>query len=202
MTDAMLEVGVAQFTLPGEARSGDRCHLVQSRERAMVAVIDGLGHGAQAAIAAEAACEVLDAPGRHSVTELMLRCHERLRGTRGAAMTLFEFDLKQQRLEWLGVGNIAVVLLHPEPSGKLTRTELLVRSGVVGDSLPATAPATVRVVPGDVLVAATDGVGADFPDDIERIEPPQRLAERLLEEHRNGHDDALVVVARIQWGSS
>lgn len=196
----MLEVGIAQATLPGELQSGDRCHVRQAGDRALIGVVDGLGHGAKAAIAAEAACEVLNASGGNSVTELMLRCHERLRETRGAAMTLLDLDLAQQRLEWLGVGNIAAVLLHPSPSGKLDRTELLVRGGVVGVSMPPPVPSATRIVPGDMLVIATDGVDAGFADGIDRLEPPRRLADRLLGQHRGGHDDALVVVARVQWG--
>lgn len=201
MTRGMLDVEIAQSTLPGELQSGDRCHVHQGEHRALIGVIDGLGHGAKAAVAAEAACEVLDAPGGDSVTGLMVRCHERLRETRGAAITLLELDLRQQRLEWLGVGNIAAVLLHPLPSGKLDRTGLLVRGGVVGVNMPPPAPSSIRIVPGDMLVIATDGVGAAFADSIERLEPPRRLADRLLAQHRNGHDDALVLVARVQWGA-
>lgn len=201
MTRGMLDVGIAQSTLPGELQSGDRCHVRQGEDRALIGVIDGLGHGAMAAVAAEAACEVLDAPGGDSVTGLMVRCHERLRETRGAAITLLELDLAQQRLAWLGVGNIAAVLLHPSPAGKVDRTELLVRGGVVGVAMPPPAPSSTRIVPGDMLVVATDGIGAGFADSIDRLEPPRRLADRLLAQHRNVHDDALVLVARVQWGA-
>ena len=201
MTRDMLEVGIAQAALPGELQSGDRCHVHQLEERALIGVIDGLGHGSKAAIAAEAACEVLHASGGDSVTGLMIRCHERLRETRGAAITLLDIDLRQQRLEWLGVGNIAAVLLHPSPSGKLDRTELLVRGGVVGVSMPSPSLSSTRIVPGDMLVVATDGVGAGFADSIDRLEPPRRLADRLLAKYGNGHDDALVVVARVHWGA-
>ena len=202
MTRSLLEIGLAQFTLPGQAQSGDRCYLKQDEERAVIGVVDGVGHGPQAAEAAALACEVLADDGAAPLRELMVRCHERLRGSRGAAIALLAVDRQRQRLEWLGVGNVAVLLLHPAATGQLARTELFLRAGVVGDSLPATAASQMRIVPGDVIVAATDGVDTGFLDSIARLEPPQRLAERLLAEHRNGHDDALVLVARVQWGVS
>jgi hypothetical protein len=52
-----------------------------------------------------------------------------------------------------------------------------------------------------MVVAATDGIRSSFVDALRR-EPPQRLADRLLENHRTGHDDALVVVARMAGGDS
>jgi negative regulator of sigma-B (phosphoserine phosphatase) len=116
-------------------------------------------------------------------------------------MTLMNLDMKARRLEWVGVGNIMALLLHPQASGKVSRTELYVRGGVVGVSIPATVVPGVNIAPGDLVVAATDGVDIGFVDDIGRAEAPQNLAERLLERYRNGHDDALVVVARIHWGN-
>ena len=201
MTRRILDVGVAEFTLPGQPCSGDRYHLHQTSDHALIGVIDGLGHGAEAAVAAEAACGQLAAADTQSVGQLLARCHEELRGTRGAAMTLMNLDMKARRLEWAGVGNIMALLLHPQSSGKLARTELYVRGGVVGVSIPATVASGVNIAPGDLVVAATDGVDIGFADHVTRPEALQKLADRLLGEHRNGHDDALVLVARVLWDS-
>lgn len=202
MTRGILDVGVAEFTLPGEPCSGDRYHLHQSSSHALIGMIDGLGHGAEAAAAAEAACGQLAAADNQSVGQLLARCHEHLRGTRGAAMTLMNLDMQARRLEWVGVGNIMALLLHPQSSGKMASTELYVRGGVVGVSIPATVASGVNIAPGDLVVAATDGVDLGFVEDIGKPEAPQQLAERLLERHRHGNDDALVLVARIHWGSA
>jgi hypothetical protein len=199
MTRGILDVGVAEFTLPGEPCSGDRHFVHQAGSHALIGVIDGLGHGAEAGVAAEAACGQLAEADHQSVGQLLARCHEQLRGTRGAAMTLMNLDMKARRLEWVGVGNIMALLLHPQSSGKMAQTELYVRGGVVGVSIPATVASGVNIAPGDLVVAATDGVDIGFVEDIGRPEAPQKLADRLLERHRNGHDDALVLVARIHW---
>src|SRR5256885_9190382 len=57
---ALIEWGVASLALPGEAESGDR-HLVKPvGTGVLVAVVDGLGHGAEAAAAAQAAVAALE----------------------------------------------------------------------------------------------------------------------------------------------
>lgn len=198
MKRRLLDIGIAQMVSPGEVQSGDRCIVQDTSERALIGVIDGVGHGPEAAHAAEAARSALDEPANHSVGALMLRCHERLLETRGAAMTLMAFDAQTLQLEWSGVGNVAAVLLHPEPSGQLRRTDLFVRSGVAGVLMPSIAVSSARFAPGDMVVAATDGVHSSFADHINRIEPPQQLAERLLARYQTGNDDALVVVANIR----
>lgn len=194
----LLEVGIAQAVSPGEVQSGDVCFLQELDDRALLGVIDGLGHGAEAAQAAEAARAALDGPPDQSVGALMMRCHEQLRETRGAAMTLIAFDGHKLQLEWIGVGNVAAVLLHPEISGKLRRTDLFVRGGVAGVQVPSMVVSSARFALGDMVVAATDGVHTSFADNINRMEPAQQLAERLLGRYQTGHDDALVVVARIR----
>lgn len=199
MSRGILEVGVAEFTLPGQPCSGDRHYLHQTSDHALIGMIDGLGHGAEAAVAADAACGQLAGADNQSVGQLLARCHEQLRGTRGAAMTLVNLDMRARRLEWVGVGNIMTLLLHPQSSGKFAQTELFVRGGVVGVSIPATVASGVNIAPGDFVVAATDGVDIRFASDIAKPESPQKLAERLLQRYCNGHDDALVLVARVLW---
>jgi phosphoserine phosphatase RsbX len=186
------------MTSPGEVRSGDRCFVQQSGNQALVGVIDGLGHGAEAAVAADTARAVLAGPAPRSLTALLHSCHEQLRSTRGAALTLMTFDAVACRLEWIGVGNVVAVLLHPEPTGRLRSKELYVRSGVAGKQLPSIIASSARVARGDMVVAATDGVHYSFIEGIRRIEPPQQLAERLLRSYGTGRDDALVLVASIQ----
>jgi hypothetical protein len=198
MTQRVIDIGIAQLTLPGEIESGDRCVVKLFENRAMVGVIDGLGHGEDAARAAAAAAEVLEAFGHESVGALMARCHERLRETRGAAITLIVFDCAAGLLRWTGAGNVKAVLLHREPSGDPCSTELLVRGGVAGAVLPSTAASTVDIARGDIVAIATDGVRPGFINGIKGGEPLQALAERLLEQYQTSQDDALLAVVRVQ----
>src|SRR6266566_2502074 len=79
----MAEYGVAKFVLPGEGESGDQ-HLVCCNENGiLVAAIDGIGHGAEAANAAKAATAVLRNGIGEPIISLVTACHEKLRSTRG-----------------------------------------------------------------------------------------------------------------------
>jgi negative regulator of sigma-B (phosphoserine phosphatase) len=56
--------------------------------------------------------------------------------------------------------------------------------------------ATVDLRPGDSVMFATDGVDADFTATSALTMPAQDQAERILERHAKGTDDALAVVVR------
>ena len=192
-----IEIGIAQLARRGEVRSGDRCVVKTAAERTLIGVIDGVGHGPEAALAADAAVEVLETFAGESVSPLLRRCHERLRNTRGAAITLIVLDAVARAAEWVGAGNVAAVVSQTEPPGKKHCRELLVRSGIAGSLLPSTDAFSLTVHGGDTLVLATDGVRRAFIDDVASGEPVQRLAEQLLARYGTSEDDALVVVARL-----
>jgi phosphoserine phosphatase RsbX len=72
----------------------------------------------------------------------------------------------------------------------------VVLGGVVGFNLPQVRMSTVALEPGDAVALATDGVAADYSVSLEPGVPAQQLAERVLEKHGKGTDDALAVVVR------
>src|SRR4051794_4565171 len=99
---SVIEWAVASRALGGAPVSGD-CHLVVARpDGALVAVVDGLGHGAEAATAAEIAVATLSAHAHEPAIQLVERCHDRLRGSRGVVMSLATFDTPGNTLTWLG----------------------------------------------------------------------------------------------------
>jgi len=60
----LLEWGVAELVLPGQTESGDRYLVTPTPEGGLVAVVDGLGHGAEAAEAAKGAVRSLSVTGK------------------------------------------------------------------------------------------------------------------------------------------
>jgi phosphoserine phosphatase RsbX len=193
----IIEYGIATYALPGEAQSGDR-HLVLHRaEGVLIAAIDGLGHGPEAAFAAESAVSILQSSSpEDSVISLVQRCHEGLRSTRGVVMSLASIDSKQGLLTWIAVGNVQGVLLRRQSTRASVPDELLLRAGVVGERLPPLQAAMLPITKGDTLVFVTDGIHSDFVLNLSPLEAPQKSAERILAEHRRGNDDALVLVTR------
>ena len=195
-TAPLLHWGVATLALAGQRESGD-LHLVRPLEGgACVAVVDGLGHGEEAAAAAKAAVATVERFAHEPPLSVVQRCHEALIGSRGVVMSIATFDAAHGTMTWLGVGNVEGVLQHVDWSERSARVSLVTRGGIVGGELPAVQAAIVPVTPGDTLVFATDGVRQEFVADISLREPPQRLADQILARFGKGTDDALVLVAR------
>jgi phosphoserine phosphatase RsbX len=192
----VVDWAVATLALEGEHESGD-LHVVSPFEGgALVAAIDGLGHGPEAAVAARSAAEALQRDSRRPVAELLERCHESLRGTRGAVITLASFNGSGATMSWAGVGNIEGTLLRAEPGEERPRESVMLVGGVPGHQLPTLRPNELHVSPGDTLVLATDGVRGGYLDLVDVTQSPQQLADHLLAEYGRGTDDALVLVAR------
>jgi serine phosphatase RsbU (regulator of sigma subunit) len=202
MTPVLVDIGIAERTLSGEQQSGDRCVVAATGRRVLLAVIDGVGHGAEAALAAATAAKILETFVHEPVDTLLQRCHTRLRATRGAAITLVVIDTDAPSLEWVGAGNVVAALQQVEPFGLPATRELLVRAGAAGASLPSTRASRLPLTRGDTLVIATDGVHPTFTNDITCNETPQHLADRLLQRYATLQDDALVLVARLKVAES
>jgi negative regulator of sigma-B (phosphoserine phosphatase) len=191
-----LERGEAGAPLAGEARSGDLAVFAPYDGGALVAVIDGLGHGAAAADAAEAAAAVLGERPDDPPELLLKRCHDALRSTRGVVATLAWFDLATSGLAWTGIGNVEGRLVRADRGEGDSNDSPTLFGGVLGWSLPAVRVVRTRLAPGDCVVMATDGVAADFGSSLAPGVPADEQAKRVLASHARGSDDALVVAVR------
>lgn len=187
--------GLATLSHPGESESGDRYVVKPFRAGVLVAVVDGLGHGPDAAIAARLAAATLYQYAHEPPADLFLRCNDLLRATRGAVITIASFDRVRWSMTWLGVGNVSCALVRADPLYKPRINQLFCRGGLVGSNLPELRPAVVPVAPGDILVFATDGVRLKFTEWLSpHSGPPQALADRILQRYATHTDDALVLV--------
>lgn len=194
----LIEWGVASFTLTGQNESGDR-HVVKSfPSNILLGVVDGLGHGDEAAHAAKVAVSVLEQGSpEESLVTLMQRCHEALKGTRGAAMTLLLLNARDNMLTWLGVGNVAAVMLRLNAGAPPPRETMLLRGGVVGYQLPDLRTLALPITRGDTLIVATDGIRSGFEEGMKVTDGPvEPLATKIMAQHCLHTDDALVLVAR------
>ena len=199
---AGLEWCVATRTLPGQANSGDHHLVLDLLAGTLIAAVDGLGHGREAAVAAETTIRTLRDNARRPLVEIVTRCHERLRDTRGVVMSLATFDPREGTLTWLGVGNVEGLVLRSESRNGPSAVRLLLSPGVVGRQLPALHVETFPVRHGDTLVFATDGVDREFDRELDSALPVQTLAGRILEQHVRDNDDALALIARFPDGRS
>ena len=196
-----LDCGIASQTLPGESESGDQYLVQPFAEGILVAVVDGLGHGGEAAEAARIAVRTLKQGAGDSVDSLVRRCHQSLLHSRGVVMTIASFTTRSNfesgnaAMTCLAIGNVGGVLVRAEKPDR-ERELLLLRAGVVGNNLPDLRTSVVPISPGDTLLLATDGIAEDFYQ-IGVNNSPQKVADQVLATHNKGTDDAMVLVARF-----
>lgn len=199
--DDVLEWGAASAVLPGQATSGDMYLVKAFPGGALAAVVDGLGHGEEALLASRRAIDLLSSQAGESVITQVNRCHEALRSTRGVAMTLVSFDFIENIVTVLGIGNVETVLVRGNRSATPSSETMLLRAGVVGYHLPPLRANVLPINPGDVVLFCTDGIDVSFTNRLSAADPPGRLANRILEEHFKGNDDALVLAVRFHGGN-
>jgi negative regulator of sigma-B (phosphoserine phosphatase) len=193
----LFECGVAKFVLPGQIESGDHHLICSNQDGILIAAIDGIGHGEEAANAAKAATSILKTHVDDPIISLVERCHNGLRLTRGVVLSLAFIDLSRTMMTWLGIGNIQGVLMRAGARKGTVQEMLLLRGGVVGSRLPPLQATVLPVARGDTLLFVTDGVRGEFTESLSALEGPQRAADRILERYHSGKDDALVLVVRL-----
>lgn len=192
----LIEVGVNVRVLAGETQSGDQ-YLVRPYEGGvLVAVVDGLGHGDEAAAAAKRAIEIIEAHAEEGVISLVNRCHRELVRTRGAVIALASVRATDNTMTWMSIGNVEGVLFRADTSILPHRESIFMRGGVVGYNLPPLRASVVPIARGDMFFLATDGIYQNFIDNIRLSESPQQAADRISANFARATDDALVLAAR------
>src|SRR6185312_17492503 len=122
---------------------------------AVVAVIDGLGHGPLAADAAASAVEVIQENGKRKPAELLDLMHGALRATRGAAAAVAAIDHERALVQYAGVGNIAASIFRDGNS-----RSLISHNGIVGHEVRKIQEFSYPWEPGSTLVMHSDGVSS------------------------------------------
>lgn len=196
--------GVASLTLPLQAGTpcGDLafCRPWPSPADAsacLLAIVDGLGHGPAAALAAEAAQGVLAAAEQAAAPDLprlMQALDRALASLRGAALGLMYVHAGQ--LDYAAVGNTRALCWRGQQF-----TRLPSQNGIVGGGLAA--PVLVQrlaVLPGDCLLLFTDGLDERLPLSVpwpEWQRDPGLLCQHLMQHARLGRDDAGVLALQV-----
>ncbi|MEH0845126.1 SpoIIE family protein phosphatase [Micromonospora sp. CPCC 205711] len=181
--------------ITGEQISGDAQAIRVVEGRHQVLVCDGLGHGALAASASDAALAAFrNAPAGPPVA-VVQHLHRSMSHTRGAALAVAELDRSAGLLRYSGLGNIAGAVLGADGS----RRGLVSLPGIAGHHRPAVREYDYPFPPGSLLVMQSDGVVdrwriEDYPGLAGRS--PLVVAATLLRDAGTRRDDACVLVAR------
>lgn len=192
---AAFDIAGVTLAAPGEQVSGDAWSVRKDPDHWLLVVADGLGHGPEAAEAADHMVALLHRmpSGTASPADVLERAHDPMRSTRGAAVTLVRLDLASAGLVVSGAGNVNGRLI----SG-VTDRSLLVQHGTLGVQVRRLQDMRYEWPDHAVLVLHSDGIQSRWKlDDVPGLlqAGPTCLAAWILRDHLRGRDDATVVVA-------
>jgi anti-sigma regulatory factor (Ser/Thr protein kinase) len=189
-----MEVGALALPLAGEDACGDGWAVGCHERGATLLAADGLGHGPQAAIAAQAAISTLGSNRELQPQQLMDRVHEALRITRGAAAAVAHIDCAQDELRFAGIGNISAWAYDGHG-----RRALVSHNGIVGHNMRKVQEFAVPFGPGALCIMHSDGVQTQWDLDAYPglcLRHPALVAAVLMRDFTRQRDDALVLAVR------
>jgi phosphoserine phosphatase RsbX len=196
MEDGFVDWSAAIFAVEGETVSGDMYLVRNFPGGILLAAVDGLGHGPEAAESAQTAISTLEKNPDQPVETLIRLCHDALKNKRGVVMSLASFDQSTYKMTWCGVGNVEARLLRAKPKPGLGHDSLLLKGGIVGHNLPTLIPIEVSIDPGDIVIFASDGIRSDFAENLSLKANPQQIVRDIIARSSKNTDDSLVVVVR------
>ncbi len=185
--------GVA-IPYPGERFCGDAWSYDQSDERTIVLIVDGLGHGRDAAVAADEAVAVFQANLHRGPGEILSYINDALKKTRGAVAGIVRIDHAASSLTYAAVGNTAASIISKQGSRSLVS-----HSGTLGVASPRMQEFQMDWPKDGVLIMHSDGLQSrwdllSYSGLISRH--PAVIGAALIRDFRRQRDDASVVVVK------
>jgi phosphoserine phosphatase RsbX len=174
---------------------GDTGKIYQYSEYCCLALVDVLGHGAEARAVAIQAETYLDAHYTEDPVSVLQDLHSQLSGTRGAVAAFCRLNLLTGLLEHAGIGNISVKLIAENPE------TLISRDGILGYRSASPHIVKTNMKPEDILLLHSDGIKSrvkfsDYPELLSNS--AQEIADTILKEYGTKEDDASCIVMKYQ----
>jgi anti-sigma regulatory factor (Ser/Thr protein kinase) len=179
---------------PGERFCGDAWAFHHTPDRTVVLLVDGIGHGWEAAEAAQEATTTFRKYADRAPGDILLSIHDALKKTRGAVAAIAEVRANEGTLTYAGVGNISAVVL----AGTGSRS-LVSHNGTLGMVTSRIQEFKVDWPADAVLVLHSDGLLSRW--DLSSyagliVRHPAVIGAALLRDFRRQRDDASVVVVK------
>jgi anti-sigma regulatory factor (Ser/Thr protein kinase) len=187
-------LGVVSVPLKGEDECGDDWTVSVADGRAVALLVDGLGHGPGAAVAALAALSAFPAVASRKPELMLATMHDALHHTRGAALSVTVIDRTRRTASFCGVGNVDGRVITRE-----TNRQLMPQSGIVGHAMPRLQASEVPWPLDACLIMHSDGISSrwrtdQYPGLLARH--PALIAGVIFRDCARDRDDATVLVLR------
>jgi anti-sigma regulatory factor (Ser/Thr protein kinase) len=187
-------VGGINVPFPGEEICGDAWTVRCTDASVDAVVVDGLGHGPEAAKASAAACAAFLSRGSRSPAEVLDDADAALQATRGAAMGVTKIDGRRGEAAFAGIGNTVAAIVTDH-----NVQQLVSFGGIVGQRSVRGRSFSAKWSQESVFVGHSDGIGtrwslAAYPGLMARH--PSIIAGVLYRDFSRGRDDASVLVIK------
>jgi phosphoserine phosphatase RsbX len=174
---SIVEYGVDSVGMQGETESGDSHIVKEISTGVLISVIDGLGHGVEAAAASQAAVKTIESCAEESIINIARACDEELKKTRGAVMALASVNSYDHTLTWLSIGSVEGMLIRMNPKATPGYENIFMRPGVVGYHILPLFASVFTISRDDLLIFSTDGIRNDYS---QKIASDLRYAQDVL----------------------
>jgi anti-sigma regulatory factor (Ser/Thr protein kinase) len=194
--------GAVSRPAPYETLCGDRWRIAERAGGVSVLIADGLGHGPEAAAAADEAAAAFDQNPFCEPSQIIHRADGRMRGTRGGALAVATVDSRKGAMRYAGVGNIAG---HLRSSRLENGRGLVSHNGTVGANMRKVQDFDYDCPGQSLLVMHSDGLQTRWDLDLYpglSLRHPAVIAGVLYRDFTRGRDDVTVVVVRFSNGTN
>jgi anti-sigma regulatory factor (Ser/Thr protein kinase)/serine/threonine protein phosphatase PrpC len=179
---------------PGERFCGDAWTFHHTPERMVILLCDGLGHGREAAEAAQEAVATFRKRQDLAPAEILGYLHDSLKKTRGAVAAIAEIRPQENVLVYAGVGNISASVVTAGASRSLVS-----HNGTLGMVTSRIQEFRTPWTRDSILVLHSDGLQSKW--DLSSYaglvaRHPAIIGAALLRDFRRHRDDASVVVVK------
>lgn len=188
-----LTVGAVCLPVQGEEACGDAWAMRAGSKGAVFMLADGLGHGPDAAVAANLAVSIFEKNALRTPHELLTLIHSGLRGTRGAAVVVADVSLETCVVRFAGVGNISALIRSGE-----TSIPLISYNGTAGVEARKIREICTPWPEDGLLILHSDGLATqgallkDYPGLIRK--EAALIAGVLFRDYQRVRDDSTVIV--------
>lgn len=190
--DVDRDYGALRLPVRDEQACGDAWHLGVEEGRVTLTVIDGLGHGVDAAEASQAGTAIAAEKGASEADAMIGHLHTAMSGTRGGAAAVA--SLEAGVLTFAGIGNISASVMSDGESRGLASMP-----GIVGAQFRKVQAFRLHVAQGSLLLMHSDGLQSrwnlqDYPGLLYRH--PALIVAVLQRDFDRGRDDVCIVALR------
>lgn len=186
---------IEKKSLDNTPHCGDACACWENGQKTTLCVVDGLGHGPEAELAAKTAIGYVHRHLGDTIEDIFAGCNKELTFTRGVAMGLAVIDKKERTITYGGIGNTRILVLSD------ITIRLFSNYGIVGGGYRKFQTETRPIPNGTLVLMYTDGIEEMidlFQYDGEVIRNLGRLSRAVLRDWAHDLDDAAVMVYKFE----